>query len=248
MPVFLIVLSVVLFLVGGCNVIGALTDRNIAAATGSALFAFIFLAGATLCFVFGIRGLGRSPSGPPERVRKCPFCAELVKAEARVCRYCQHELTPLPVTTCGVCSRPTNLHQGWCSLAQQPEGEPSDAVEAMAAAAPHASGCDCDDCKRAALERRESNRLMLILIGVPIAALAALIILAATRSLPPKTEESNRSTSGNAGTIQQAIETASDICERRFLPPPVRGGIEQERRMALYKQCMDELSRMIPTR
>ncbi len=25
-------------------------------------------------------------------VRKCPFCAELVKVEAKLCRYCQHEL------------------------------------------------------------------------------------------------------------------------------------------------------------
>src|SRR5262252_9500068 len=28
--------------------------------------------------------------------RKCPFCAELVRAEAIVCRYCSNELPPLP--------------------------------------------------------------------------------------------------------------------------------------------------------
>lgn len=33
-----------------------------------------------------------------EGLRKCPFCAELVKSEAAVCRYCQRELpsSPLP--------------------------------------------------------------------------------------------------------------------------------------------------------
>jgi hypothetical protein len=27
-----------------------------------------------------------------EGLRKCPFCAELVKVEARMCRYCQKDL------------------------------------------------------------------------------------------------------------------------------------------------------------
>jgi len=29
--------------------------------------------------------------------RKCPFCAELIRPEAKVCRYCSRELPELPV-------------------------------------------------------------------------------------------------------------------------------------------------------
>lgn len=32
-------------------------------------------------------------------VRKCPFCAETVKSEAKVCRYCQRDLPPVEVPT-----------------------------------------------------------------------------------------------------------------------------------------------------
>jgi hypothetical protein len=53
--------------------------------------------------------------------RKCPYCAEFVKREARVCRYCQRELPELRVRSaapgeiCDVCSRPVEAHQHWCS-------------------------------------------------------------------------------------------------------------------------------------
>jgi hypothetical protein len=37
----------------------------------------------------------RSSKGTPAW-RVCPMCAECVRVEAKVCRYCGHELPPLP--------------------------------------------------------------------------------------------------------------------------------------------------------
>lgn len=42
---------------------------------------------------------GKNRQNIPESgsmTRACPFCAETVKVEARICRFCQKELPPLP--------------------------------------------------------------------------------------------------------------------------------------------------------
>ena len=38
----------------------------------------------------------RAKEGITEKTRKCPYCAESVKAEAVICRFCQRDLPPLP--------------------------------------------------------------------------------------------------------------------------------------------------------
>lgn len=39
------------------------------------------------------RGGEDTPGG---QLRKCPHCAEMIKREARVCRYCQRDVEPMP--------------------------------------------------------------------------------------------------------------------------------------------------------
>lgn len=55
---------------------------------------------------FALIAIAASPSLAKQRFgtaadessRQCPFCAETVMAEAKICRFCQHELPPLAAT------------------------------------------------------------------------------------------------------------------------------------------------------
>jgi hypothetical protein len=52
--------------------------------------------GAMLGFLLGPLGWLIVAVGKSEGMRKCPFCAEEVKSEATVCRFCSRELPPVP--------------------------------------------------------------------------------------------------------------------------------------------------------
>lgn len=59
----------------------------------------------TLLFVlpglalWGIGARVRKPRSDQRGTRACPFCAERIKAEARICKHCQRDLTPIEMKT-----------------------------------------------------------------------------------------------------------------------------------------------------
>lgn len=78
--------------VGSYHNIGLLNDRQNTFIFGGALAVI----GAVFVGFGSISRKGREESAAPaEATRKCPFCAEIIKAEAKICRFCQRELPPL---------------------------------------------------------------------------------------------------------------------------------------------------------
>ncbi len=62
----------------------------------SMLFDLALLAGVALAMVYGYYWIRYRFKGVENEIRvPCPYCAELIKPEANVCRFCQREVGDL---------------------------------------------------------------------------------------------------------------------------------------------------------
>jgi len=69
------------------------------------------LIGAGIAFISGILLIGfnsKSEAGSSEAIRTCPYCAEWVKAQAIICRFCQKDLPVLNPDELALLKTPNN--------------------------------------------------------------------------------------------------------------------------------------------
>ena len=91
MAALLIIVGLLLGLFGGCNFLQAIVDTNQTRALGAAIVGFVLFVPALLMLIYGVKMAWRQPEAMGN-TRKCPFCAEMIKPDANVCRYCGRDL------------------------------------------------------------------------------------------------------------------------------------------------------------
>lgn len=79
--------------------VGLMNDRQ-----NLIFFAGVLLIVGTILFALAEKNKQRSlthegNSCPSNNTRKCPFCAEFIKSEAIICRFCQKDLPPISEIT-----------------------------------------------------------------------------------------------------------------------------------------------------
>jgi hypothetical protein len=90
-----ILISVIFLTIGSCSGFDAFVDRNSVRALGGGVIAVFFIMIGVVLLVSGIKSYMKSSKADASFLRKCPFCAEKIKAEAIKCKHCGSEITPI---------------------------------------------------------------------------------------------------------------------------------------------------------
>lgn len=88
----------------------------IASSKGRSVFGWLiggFLLGPIGLLLVGLMG---KPAPDESTLRKCPHCAELILKEAKVCKHCGRDVTPVRDTTvtCRNCGTEVAIGATWC--------------------------------------------------------------------------------------------------------------------------------------
>jgi len=102
---------------GACSIIcAALASRS-----GRDTTAWFFL--GLIFGLFAVLAILLLPKKLPRDQKTCPMCAEAVKSEALVCRFCGHEFLDAPSTSKSRSASPTELSAAMAKLAAEREAK-----------------------------------------------------------------------------------------------------------------------------